>query len=148
MTAGLIYGQFNTAPATLGSGQQTPVQTDNQGRVLTVESGSSSPPTPPLTSAYTPLNTSFSSSGDNTVVAATASQTTRVFAIALTFATPVDVAIKDGAGTTLGVFQQITSLVLDPLGASPRYVTTANTAFIINLGAAVSAKGTIWYTKS
>lgn len=108
--------------------------------------GSSTPATPPTTSPYTALNTSFSSSGDNTVVSATAAQTTRVFALALTFASPVDVTIKDGA-TVLGVFQGALTLVLDPLGGNPRYVTSANSAFIINLSAAVAAKGTVWYTK-
>jgi len=112
------------------------------------DAGSITPPTAPTTSSYTTLNTSFASSGDNTVVSATAGQTTRVFALALTFASPVDVTIKDGAATTLGVFQGIISLVLDPLlPGVPRYITTANTAFIINLSAAIACKGTIWHTK-
>lgn len=118
------------------------VSTDNP---LPVTTGGGVAPT---TSAYTSLNTSFAASGDNTVVAAVADQSVRVFAVALTFASPVDVTVKDGAGTTLGVFQQVTNLTLDPIAGNPRWSTSAGNAFIINLSAAVSCKGTIWHKQS
>ena len=89
---------------------------------------------------------SFSASGDNTVVAAQTGKTIRVHAIALTAASPVTVAIKDGASTTLGSFQNVTSLSIDQFDGAPRYVLTSGNALIINLGAAVSCTGTIWYT--
>ena len=50
----------------------------------------------PTTSPYTQVNVSFSSSGDNTVVSGTNGQTIRVFAMLLTFVSPVDVTIKEG----------------------------------------------------
>lgn len=102
----------------------------------------------PSTSGYLNAAVSASSSGDNTVVSGVSSQTVRVFSLAITTASPVDVTLKDGSSTVLGVFQNITSLVLDPMMGSPRYVTTASNAFVINLSSAVACKGTVWYTQA
>lgn len=143
-------GIYHATPLALTDGQQIEhFQTDSAGSLKTSNAGSATPPTVPTTSSYTSANISVSSSGDNTGVAAVAAQTVRVYGIALTFASPVDASLKDGAGTTLGVFQGVTSLVLDPFpSGSPRFITSSGNAFIINLSAAVACKGTLWYTQS
>ncbi len=42
--SGLIYGKYNTTPDTMGSGQDTIVQTDAQGRLLVAASGTTGAP--------------------------------------------------------------------------------------------------------
>ena len=143
----VIKGVYLLTRPTLANNQEHPPILDATGTLLVTDAGSTSPATAPVTSSYTPKSISFAASGDNTAIAAVAAQTTRVFAVSLTFAAPVDVTIKDGS-TVLGVFQGITSLTLDPLWGNPRYIGTANTNFVVNLSAAVSCKGTIWYTQS
>lgn len=95
-----------------------------------------------------PYNVSFSSSGDNTIIAANERQSIRLFAIALTAASPVTITVKDGASITLGAFQGVTSLVLDPFAACPasheRWTLTRGNALIFNLSSGVSVTGTIW----
>lgn len=111
--------------------------------------GGATPPAAPETSAYTATPVAASSAGDNTLLAGTASQTIRVFAIAITApaGATVDVAIKDGAGITLATFKAVGSLVLDPLGVNPRWVLTAGNALILNLSSAVAVTGSVWTTK-
>ena len=102
------------------------------------------------TSDLTDLRINTASSGDNTIVAAVASQTTRVHALRLNVAGAVIVQIKDGAGTVLEVFNFAGaggSMFLDFRGR-PYYKTTANTALIINLSGAVQVDGRIEYVTS
>lgn len=87
-------------------------------------------------------------SGDRTIVAATASVKTRVYRMKLSVAGAVIVQVKDGAGTVLEVFNFAGnggSLVLD-FSERPWYTGTANTAFILNLSAAVQVDGSLEYT--
>lgn len=123
--------------------------------VLTIQGITGGTPVPIVgslltTSLYTQGNVSFSSSGENVVVAGVSAQKVRVFALALTFASPVDATIKDAAsGNTLGVFQGVTSLVLDEFSnGSPRYISATAGAFVISLSSAVACKGSIWYTQA
>lgn len=98
---------------------------------------------------YTQGNVSISSSGENVVVAGVASQKVRVYALALTAASPVDITVKDAAsGSTLAVFQGVTSLALDEFSnGSPRFVSATAGAFILSLSSEVVVKGSVWYTQ-
>lgn len=104
----------------------------------------------PATARLTRAAVSFAASGDNTVVAATASQTIRVMRMLLIPNGLVGVTMKDGAGTSLsGAMQLATSAPLQfPLDAEPWFITTAGNAFIINLSGAVQVSGVVYYTKS
>ena len=103
----------------------------------------------PSTGYLTNASLSFATSGNNTLVSATASQTTRVFRIVLVF--EGDVGIKFISGTTdqTGVMKMKDggSMVLD-FDGEPWFVTGANEAFIANLDAAVNVRGWIQYEKS
>jgi hypothetical protein len=107
---------------------------------------------PPAGSAllYSAANVSFSASGENVAIAGVALQTVKVYGALLTFASPVDVTIKDAAGgNVLGVYQAVTNLTLDPFaGGSPRFTSAVAGAFIVSLGAAVACKGTVWYRQA
>lgn len=141
-----IAGEFNTAPATVGSGQKVNVQTDAQGRLLTGGPGPT-PPTPPSTSPYTQAAISTASSGDNTLVSGTAQQTIRVFKIVWTLAAGT-ITLKDGAGTSLTGAMAATVGVLESTDQNPIFVTSAGNAFIANLSGANQLSGAIWYVKS
>ncbi len=95
---------------------------------------------------FTQVAVSASSSGDNTAVAATAGKTIRLYRLALTSASSVNVAVKDGASTTMATFTGLGTVVLsDP--DKPLFVTTAGNALILGLSGAVSVTGSIWYVK-
>lgn len=103
-------------------------------------------PATPLTMRE--ANVSVASSGDNVAIVAVPNVRLRIHALALTFASSVDVTFKDAAsGNTLGVFSGVTEIVLDPLYKfTPRFITAVGGAFVINLSAAVACKGSVWYT--
>lgn len=85
------------------------------------------------------------------VVAAVASQTTRIYRLKLSVAGATIVTIKDGAGgTTLEKFNFSGNgggFILD-LSAEPWYVTSVNKAFIIQSSAAVQVDGRAEYLTS
>jgi hypothetical protein len=88
-------------------------------------------------------------SGDATVVAAVAGQTTRVHALRLSVAAATIVQVKRGA-TILEVFNFAGNggaVVLD-LSEDPHYITAANEAFVINSSAAVQVDGRAYYVTS
>jgi hypothetical protein len=93
-----------------------------------------------------PKNISVAASGDNVAIAGIANEFISVHEIALTFASAVDVTLKDGA-TVLGVYQGITSLALDQPKMRNLFVLKPGNDFVINLGAAVACKGTVWYSQ-
>ena len=96
-----------------------------------------------------PINVSVSSSGENTAIAGVSGRHIRVYAIALTLASAGTVTFKDGAGgSTLGAFQGVTQIVLDPIIDNDRYTCSIGNAFIVNLSSGISCTGTIWYTQS
>jgi hypothetical protein len=112
---------------------------------------------PTITRPGTPFNpfltaaaVSHSASGDNTVVAAVAGKTTRVYRLFLVVAGTTVITIKDGAGTALtGVmtFAAGGSLILD-FQAEPWFSCTAGNAFIINSSNAVQISGTVYYVNA
>lgn len=158
---------FNNALPSLADGQQAQLQLDNFGRLI-VTAGSGSPGAAggavqsmqgvpggiplavvagaPTGSLYTAARVALSAAGDNTLVAGIAGQTIRLYALALTLAAPVDLALKDG-GTVLGTFQGVAALFLDPLGGNPRWVTAPGSDLVVNLASAVACTGTAWFTQ-
>lgn len=106
-------------------------------------------PSPPLSSPYSTANISVSSSGDNTLLAAVSAKTNKIYRIMLTFASLVDVALKDDT-TVLGTYQGVLGIVMDMnTDGTPLFVNSAvNKAFNINLSSAVACKGTVWYINS
>lgn len=103
------------------------------------------------TKSLTNASVSISSSGENTVVSGTASQTIRVFRLHLTAAAAVTMTIKDAAGgNTLAVIplQPNGVFAFDAPSGEPMFVTATAGAFIISLSSAVSVTGFVQYTKS
>lgn len=105
----------------------------------------------PKTKRCTQAAVAASSSGDNSLVTATASQTTRVFAAMLTNNGTAEVSIKWRSATTdltgLTILYPGGSLFL-PYCGEPYFVTATNEALNLNLSAAVAVGGWIDYEKS
>lgn len=104
-----------------------------------------------IAKALTNASVSVSSSGDNTVVSGTSSQTVRVHKLVLIAAGAVSVTLKDGAGTSLtGAIPLTTngSLSIDFPEGEPAFVTSAGNGFVVGLSAAVAVTGFVQYTKS
>lgn len=103
------------------------------------------------TSRLTSAVVNASTSGNNTLIAGTASQTIRVFAIDLMMGGAVNIKFRDGASTDLSAAQPFYAgggKVLDPFPAGdPLFVCSVANDFVLNLSAAVAVTGTIWYTK-
>jgi hypothetical protein len=88
--------------------------------------------------------------GDNTLVAAVALQTVRVFRLFLVAAAAVVIKFKDGAGTDLTGPISLGAgggIVLD-FDGEPWFKTSAGNAFILNLSGAVQVSGRIYYQQS
>lgn len=96
------------------------------------------------TSPYSQAAISAASSGDNTLVAAVAGKSIRVYRIVFTLAAG-SVAFKDGASTSLtGAMTATAGVLEDPIG-NPLFITTAGNAFIANLSGANQLSGVIYY---
>lgn len=86
-----------------------------------------------------------SSGGDNIAIAGVANRVIEVRALALTFASAVDVTLKDGS-TVLGTYLGVTGISMDELPRQKhRFLTTEGNDFVINLSSAVACKGTVWF---
>jgi hypothetical protein len=124
---------------------------DRRRSVTTAPTGTAASDQPLwTTSDLTRVRVNTAVAGDNTIVAAVSGQTTRIHRMKLSVAGPVIVQVKDGAGTILEVFNFAGNgggLVLD-FASRPWYITTANTAFILNLSAAVQVDGRVEYVTS
>ena len=104
----------------------------------------------PTTSTFTQVAISFAASGDNTVVAAVSAKTTRVYQMTFVCSGATAITIKNGAGASLTgamAFNAGGSLTLDFV-PNPRFITSSNTAFIINSSNAVQVSGWLDYTQS
>jgi hypothetical protein len=102
-------------------------------------------------SDFTEVAINVASSGDNSIVGATASQTTRLFGFFLMNTGAVAVSVKWRDGTT----DLHPALTLNPGGSwvmnrdgQPWFTTTANTALNLNLSGATQVSGRAYYTKS
>lgn len=84
---------------------------------------------------------SFSTSGDQTIVAAVANQTIRVIALVISAASTTNITLKDGATAKSGAMP-LTGLVLD-IEEKPLILTIGN-AFVINSSAAVVVGGMVF----
>ena len=153
--------QINGVTTTMGNGasgtgvQRVTIASDSTG-VVGLNSGTNTIGKTyaalQTTKALTNANVSFSSSGENTVVSGTASQTIRVFAGSFSAASAVTLTIKDAAsGNTLATVPLLSggSFNFDTIhSGAPLFVTASSGAFIISLGSAVSVTGFVQYTKS
>lgn len=142
-------GIYYATPPTITDKDTGEVRLTSTGALVVANDGSV--PTPPTTSPYSLAAIAVSSSGENTAITGTASQTIRVYKVALTAASPVTISFKDAAGGNVlgGTFQSVTTVMLDEFASgAPLYVGASAGNFIINLGTAVSVTGTLWYTKS
>lgn len=104
---------------------------------------------PWATSDLTPSRIDVAAAGDNVLVAAVPSQTTRVHRLRLSPANSVVIQIKDGA-TVLETFNYTAGgpcISLD-FSARPHYRTTVGTALNIHLSGAVQVDGRIEYVTS
>lgn len=104
----------------------------------------------PTTSALTSASINASASGDNTLVAAVAAQTVRVFKLFLVANGAVNIKFKDGAATDLTAVMNLNiggSITID-LDGEPWFLTSAGNAFVLNLSAAVQVSGRIYFTQS
>lgn len=89
---------------------------------------------------------SASSSGDNTLVAAVASQKTRAYRFVLVSAGTVSVKFKRGSTDLTGAMPLVANQVLSVnLSAEPYFETGTNEALILNLSGAVAVTGWIEY---
>jgi hypothetical protein len=101
------------------------------------------------TKALTYLRINIAASGDTALVAAAASQTTRVYRIRLRSAAAVTVQVKNGATVLESfVFGASGGSVTFDLTDEPYYITGANTALNLNLSAAVQVDGAVEYLTS
>lgn len=90
------------------------------------------------------------SSGDNTLVAGVASQTVRIFRLALVLSSSNTITFKDGASTPLTGAMSLNAgatILLDYEG-EPWFVTNSGNNFILNLGNASAVTGVVYYTQS
>lgn len=89
-----------------------------------------------------------SSSGNNTLVAAVAGQTVRVYALFLVVAGTVGIKFNGGSDLTgVMTFGAGGGMVLDRMGV-PWFTSTVANGFILNLSAAVQVSGRIYYAQS
>ena len=103
----------------------------------------------PSTGYLTNVAVDVTGSGDQTLVSATASQTTRVFRLCLIPAAATNLILKSGTTALTGTlpFEAKQPLLLD-FDGEPWFVTGSNEAFIVNSSAAVDIDGFIQYEKS
>lgn len=104
----------------------------------------------PTTARLSAATIDFTSTGDNTIVAAVASQTVRVHKMFLNVSTATNITFKSGAGTSLtGAmnFPANGGIVLD-FDAEPWFLAASGAAFIINQSGTAQVSGRVYYTQS
>lgn len=158
-----IYGDNQTAGVSIvttgkgnikGDGTEAYAQAvtlyDATGTPVSATNGVTTSPALATTKALTSAVISASTSGDNTIVAAAASTTTKVYRMYFVATAAVTVTIKNGAGTSLTGAMPLAAnqgIMMD-FSQEPWFVTSTNTAFIINLSSAVAINGAIEYIRS
>lgn len=140
-----IPARANAADPAWTEGNQVPASTDLAGFQRAKVKFNT-----PTTAALSSASINAAASGNNTLVAAVAAQTVRVFRLFLVVAGTVDIIFRDGAATgftgTMS-FSKNGSMTID-FDGEPWFVTTAGNAFILNLSAAVQVSGRVYYTQS
>jgi hypothetical protein len=103
----------------------------------------------PTTAQLLSASINAAASGDNALIAAVAAKTSRVMKLFLIAKAPVDIKFRDGTTDLDGVIslQAGGSITLD-FDGEPWFVTSVNTAFNLNLSAAVQVSGRIYYSQS
>lgn len=102
----------------------------------------------PTTSDLTEAIINIAASGDNTVIAAVAAQTIRIFKMFFVTASPVNVTVEDGAGVNLtGVMNNVRAGIWG-FDGEPWFTSASGGGFVINLSAAVQVSGRVYYRQS
>lgn len=138
------FGIYRASPVTLVDGQQSQPAIDSAGRLITATAS-------PLTSSdLTQTRITFNATTEQTIVAATAAQTTRVYRFRVSTAGAANITVRDGvAGTILEVLQFPAAgfLILD-FNTRPYWVTSTNAALTLQSSTAVQIEGRIEFVKS
>lgn len=164
----LIHGDDGTNDGDVSETNPLPVSMPNDGsagivalnnsasRLLTIVGAVDTDSTPvrmytgpaPVQPTLTSAKIDISSSGDNEIVAASASLVTWVYRIFLVAAGDVTIKFRDGTTDLTGAMTLKAggSITLD-LDGEPWFTTSTNTAFQINLSAAVQVSGRIYYLR-
>src|SRR5689334_16629252 len=89
---------------------------------------------------------SFSGSGDNTVVAAIATNRIKVHRIFIVVGGSTNITFKHGTTAFTGALPMTANggITLDITG-EPWFITALNEAFVINSSSAVQVSGALWY---
>ena len=103
----------------------------------------------PSTGYLTNAAISISGSGQQVLVSATASQTTRVFRLMLVFHSDSTATLQSASTNLTGAmqFRADDKLILD-FDGEPWFVTASNEAFNVNLGSSITLTGFIQYEKT
>lgn len=114
-----------------------------------IKPGTSTVPAMLAASQLTSAVISFSNTGANTLVAATAAQTIRVFRMLFIVDAATSITVLSNATALSGAMSFVANqgLVLDFSG-DPWYTTAAGEAFILSQSGTALVAGTIWYAKS
>ena len=86
----------------------------------------------------------ISSTGDNTVVSGTASQSIKVYKMFLAASATVGMVFKDGTTGRLTGTMFVTSFSLDE-DREPWFTLTSGSAFVINLSGTTQVSGRVYY---
>ncbi len=147
---GVLPAVANAAVPTLTEGDQVLVSSDLQGSQRTR-------PGSPISGNWTVAPISFSSSGNNVVIAGVGGKTIKVMRMffvngGATGITSTSITFQDNAGSPTiftGAFQLVTAGVYINKGDGEPYYTCATSAgFVINSSQAVAIAGAIWYVVS
>lgn len=139
----LIYGPDGTNSGDVAAANGLPVQP---------QTGLGATPFPTvaglkLTEQYSRAVISCAGAGDNTLVAAVASQFVRVMGILLVTKTPNDIKIGDSTPAYFSgamTFVSGSGLFLPAYG-EPYFITAVGKALVLNLLSAVQCSGVVWY---
>lgn len=151
----LAWAMCRTAAPTLTARQASPLSIDGAanlriGAGLGANATIPVAPTAPAAGTYTLAAISFAAAGDNTVIAAVAGQTIRIYHYNFVLAAASNITLKSGAVAKSGVYplQQYMGLVFDAPGGAVTFDCAASAAFVINNSNAIQVSGFVLYTQS
>jgi hypothetical protein len=108
-------------------------------------------PNLPTTLTLSKAIVNASTTGNNTLIAGVASETVRVYKMALTFSVGGTATFQDGPSTALTgalTFYYGGSIVLDLDVTNPWFVTSSSNGFVVSLANGASVQGVVYYTQS